>query len=299
MSKRKTVAGHVLAALAQLMWGTTFVASKVLLRYYTPAQILMIRAILAIIAMYIACPHIIKFESLKKEILFALAGLTGITIYFLLENTALTYTYASNVGIIVACAPFFVALACSIFFDNEKISKKFIIGFFLAITGIAIVSLNGQKEVGLNPLGDMMAVFAMVSWGLYSTIVKKIDEWGYNPIMVTRRIFIYAVILLIPALLIQGETFDLNSLVIPRVAGNFLFLGIFGSAIGFITWNYCTRVIGAIKTSVYVYLSPITTLLLSAIILHEKLTLLSVFGIILIFTGLIIAQNLQELLTKD
>ena len=80
----------------------------------------------------------INSENCKKhEILFAGAGLFGIVLYFMLENTALTMTYASNVGII------------------------------MAITGIIAISLNGQKNFALNPLGDGLAFLAMISWGFY------------------------------------------------------------------------------------------------------------------------------------
>lgn len=55
-----------------------------------------------------------------KSSVILMAGLFGIVLYYMLENTALTMTYASNVGIIVACAPFFVAVIVGIFFKNEK-----------------------------------------------------------------------------------------------------------------------------------------------------------------------------------
>ena len=62
------------------------------------------------------------------------AGLFGIVLYFMLENTALSMTYASNVGIIVACAPFFVAVMVGFFFKNEKSGLWFYIGFVIAVT---------------------------------------------------------------------------------------------------------------------------------------------------------------------
>ena len=98
--------------------------------------------------------------------------------YFMMENTALTMTYASNVGIIVACAPFFVAVMVGIFFKSERPGRNFFIGFVIAITGIILISLNGQKSLNLNPAGDFLAFLAMISWGLYSATVKKIEEWN-------------------------------------------------------------------------------------------------------------------------
>lgn len=77
----------------------------------------------------------------------------GIVMYYMLENTALIMTYASNVGIIVACAPFFVAVVVGIFYKNEKPGVNFFIGFVIAIIGVAMISMNGAKSLHLNPKG--------------------------------------------------------------------------------------------------------------------------------------------------
>ena len=69
----------------------------------------------------------------------------------------------------------------------------------IAITGIILISLNGQKSLNLNPAGDFLAFLAMISWGLYSATVKKIEEWNYPTAAVTRRIYFYGIIFLIPS----------------------------------------------------------------------------------------------------
>ena len=160
--KKQQIIGHVLACGTQMMW--------------------------------ILFPHTLKIVDKKRELAFAGAGLFGIVLYFILENTALTMTYASNVGIIVACAPFFVAVIVGIFFKNEK----------------------------------------------------------------------------------------------PEIILNFLFLGVGASALGFFLWNLSTKWIGAIKTSVYIYVSLVV---LSVVILHEKMTFVSVTGALLILLGLIVSQK--------
>ncbi|MBC5713163.1 EamA family transporter [Roseburia sp. BX1005] len=91
-------------------------------------------------ALFLVSPHPVKISDKKRELCFA-AALTGLVLYFLLENTALSTTYASNVGIIVACAPFFVAVMVGIFF-KEKQGVNFFIGFVIAITGVILISLS-------------------------------------------------------------------------------------------------------------------------------------------------------------
>ena len=227
----------------------------------------------------------------KRELAFAGAGLFGIVLYFMLENTALTMTYASNVGIIVACAPFFVAVIVGIFFKNEKPGVNFFVGFVIAIIGIAMISMNGAKSLHLNPKGDMLAFTAMISWGFYSAIIKKIGEWDYPTAAVTRRIYFYGMLFLIPVLRWQGVSWDVTVFKKPEIILNFLFLGVGASALGFFLWNLSTKWIGAIKTSVYIYVSPVVTVVLSVVILHEKMTVVSVAGAILILLGLIVSQK--------
>lgn len=288
---KKKLLGHGMACGTQIMWGATFVSTKVLLSYFLPAEVLFTRALLAFFTLLLFYPHHLKLKNPKQELAFAGAGLFGIVLYFMLENTALTMTYASNVGIIVACAPFFMAVMVGFFFKNERSGIYFYIGFVIAIAGVILISLNGQKNLQLNPLGDGLAFLAMISWGCYSALVRKIGEWEYPVIAVTRRIYFYGILFLIPVLLQQHASWKPELLLKPEVFSNFLFLGLCASAMGFLLWNLSTKWIGAVKTSVYIYVSPVVTVVLSMLVLHEKITLVSLAGSILIFIGLIISQK--------
>lgn len=286
----KQLLGHILACGTQIMWGATFVSTKVLLNYFQPVEILFIRMLLAVIALFVIDPHPLRLGDRRRELAFAGAGLTGLVLYFLLENTALTMTYASNVGIIVACAPFFVAVMVGLFF-KEKQGKNFYIGFVIAIAGVIMVSVSGKQSFHLNPFGDFLAFLAMISWGAYSAIVKKISEWDYPIVAVTRRIYFYGVILLLPVLLYEEDGWNLSAFWEPTVIANLLFLGLCASALGFFLWNLATGWIGAVKTSLYIYVSPIVTVVLSMFVLHEKMTVFSVIGSVCILIGLMISQG--------
>ena len=291
---KKQIFGHVLACGTQMMWGATFVSTKVLLTNFLPVEVLFTRTVLAFFALLLFYPHRLKLKNPRQELAFAGAGLFGIVLYFMLENTALTMTYASNVGIIVACAPFFVAVIVGIFFKNEKSGMNFYIGFVVSIAGVILISLNGQKTFNLNPLGDGLAFLAMISWGCYSALVKKIGEWDYPIIAVTRRIYFYGILFIIPVLLQQHASWKPELLMKPEILANFLFLGLCASALGFLLWNLSTKWIEAVKTSVYIYLSPVVTVILSVFVLHEKMTTASVAGALLIFAGLVISQKKKK-----
>lgn len=102
----KTAAGHLAALVTILIWGTTFISTKVLLQDFQPIEILFFRFVLGLIALFLVYPHPLKGTSLRQELTFAAAGLSGVCLYYLLENIALTYTMASNVGVIISVAPF-------------------------------------------------------------------------------------------------------------------------------------------------------------------------------------------------
>ena len=108
--ENKASRGHLAALLTILIWGTTFISTKVLLVDFQPVEILFFRFVLGLLALLIVCPRRLTGTTLRQEIVFGAAGLCGVCLYYLMENIALTYTMASNVGVIISAAPFFTAI---------------------------------------------------------------------------------------------------------------------------------------------------------------------------------------------
>lgn len=99
-------------------------------------------------ALLLIFPRSLGKTSLRQELTFAAAGLTGICLYYLLENIALTCTSASNVGVIVSAAPFFTGIMTHIFLkEEEKLRGSFFLGFLVAMAGICLISFNGTKRL--------------------------------------------------------------------------------------------------------------------------------------------------------
>ena len=114
MHSRSRLLGHTFALLVTIVWGTTFISTKLLLRAYDPLAIMTYRFVIAWVILFFLHPKPLLPKSLREELPFMAAGLTGLTLYFILENTALAYTLASTVGIIISAAPMFSALmTCS------------------------------------------------------------------------------------------------------------------------------------------------------------------------------------------
>ncbi|MCM1254062.1 MAG: DMT family transporter [Clostridium sp.] len=293
MENKKTT-GHLAALLTILIWGTTFISTKILLVDFLPVEILFFRFIMGFLALLAAYPKRLKGVSFKQELTFAAAGLCGICLYYLLENIALTLTLASNVGVIISVAPFFTALLVHFFIKaEEKLQARFFIGFAIAMLGIAFISFHGSK-LELNPAGDLLALFAALVWACYSILTRKISSFGYPVISATRRTFFYGILFMIPALILFDFRMDFTRFANVTYLFNILYLGLGASALCFVTWNFAVKELGAVKTSVYIYMVPVITVVTSVLVLHEQLTILAGAGTVLTLIGLFLSEYKTE-----
>lgn len=293
MNGQRTLRGHLAALLTIFIWGMTFISTKVLLKGFTPVEILVLRFLLGYAALWVMFPRRLRFSGLRRELLFAGAGLCGLTLYYLFENIALTYTLASNVGVIVSVSPFFTALLAHFTLDGEKLHARFFVGFAAAIAGIFLIDFNGSFVLRLNPLGDFLALLAAMIWAVYSVLMKKISLLGLPTIGCTRRIFFYGLVFMAPAVWVSPFRFSAGSLFNPVMLLNLLFLGVGASAMCFVTWNWSVGVLGAVKTSVYIYLIPIITIAASVLLLGEQLTWVALLGAALTMAGLFLSEKIR------
>ena len=288
---KKTTAGHIMALITIVIWGTTFISTKILLADFTPIEILFFRFLLGLFVLIAIYPRRLRIKDKKQELTFAAAGLCGICLYYLLENIALIYTMASNVGVIISVAPFFTAILSHMFLrTEEKLKAQFFVCFVVAMTGICLISFNGE-ELELNPIGDILAIVAAFVWAIYSLLTRKISGYGYNTIQTTRRIFTYGIVFMLPFLFVFNFSLDVQKVIKPEYALNLIYLGLGASALCFVTWNYAVKVLGAVKTSEYIYIVPVITIVTSVIVLKEEITWTAALGIGLTLIGLFVSES--------
>lgn len=282
--------GHLAALLTIVIWGTTFISTKVLLVDFQPVEILFIRFMMGFLALLAVCPRRLQGVTRRQEGLFALAGLCGVCLYYLLENIALTFSTASNVGVIVSASPLFAALFSLILSrGKDRPGWHFLGGFLLSMGGICLISFNGS-QMALDLRGDLLAVIAAMVWAVYSLLTKKIGSFGWNVILTTRRIFFYGILFMIPASAFLPFRWELGRLANGSYAAMLLYLGLGACAMCFVTWNYAIKTLGPVKTMVYIYLVPVITVICSVLILHETVNVLSGVGTALTLAGLILSQ---------
>lgn len=282
---------HILAILTSAIWGTTFISSKLLLQEgLSPAAIMILRFVLAYVLMLPFVKGKWFCKSVKDELLMVLLGISGGSLYFLLENTALIYTQASNVAIIIAATPLLTMLTVNLL-DRGKGASKRLYGYSLmSLAGVALVILNGNFVLKLNPIGDLLTFGAVVTWVIYSIIIAKVQE-RYSSWMITRKIFFYGVVTLLPYFLFEPWDVTWEMVSRPMVWGNIAYLGVLASLGCYMTWNIVIKRLGAVDATNYLYINPIVAMITANLLLGERITPLAIAGTALILVGVYLAER--------
>ena len=326
---RRRFSGWIAAGFAIAVWGVTFASTRVLLEDFSALEINIARFGLAWVAL--ALGGVLRRSRrghagrvtlpLQNDIpigkdglpwwLFAAMGFTGVFAYQFLENCAIYYTNASNVAILVSFGPVVTAVMARVLTNDHSLSPRLVLGSLVAVVGVALVALNGVVNFQLRPLGDAMALCAMVSWGIYSVLVEEANRMGVEPIVAVRKSFGWALFMMLP-LAVWGVTpsgfvaldgsysvtldADAN---LERFASvlnwvNLAFLGVLASAACFVLWSRACRVLGMVRTTIGLYITPIVGVVFAALFLKERITWLSVVGGVLVLCGVAVANKRRE-----
>jgi drug/metabolite transporter (DMT)-like permease len=286
------VLGHLTALLVVMIWGETFVSTKMLLNAgLMPADIFFYRFLLAYVLTWFVSYKRLFCRNITDELTTFALGVLGGSLYFLTENMALVYSTASNVAILLSSCPLLTALLLSIFYKSERLSKKQIFGSLLAFLGMVMVVLNGQLILHLNPRGDALAIGAAVCWASYSLLMKRVMH-KYSSWFISRKVFFYGLLTILPYYaLVSPLNTDVNILSRPVVYGNLLYLGAVASMFCYIMWNWTLSKLGAVKATNYLYLQSLFTMLFASLILHERITWMAIGGAAILILGMIRAER--------
>ena len=292
MTRNSNIFYHLVAFLTVAIWGTTFVATKVLmLNGLSPAQIFTLRFSIAYVLMLCFNHRRFLADSGKDEAKMALLGITGGSLYFYSENEAMNFTTTTNTSLIVCSCPLFATLLVRMVYkDSSRIHIVQLLGSLLAFVGMIIVVLNGRFVLHLSPVGDALAFTACMCWAIYSLLMKSVSN-HYGAAFITRKVFFYGVLTILPYYLFIPGFPPIEVFSRPQVFGNLLFLGCLASMICFLTWNWCISKLGTVKATNWVYFNPITTMIFASWVLNEKITPYFLVGATCILLGMYVADK--------
>ncbi len=290
---------HLVAFIVVAIWGSTFVCTKLLLLSgLSPAQIFTLRFIIAYILLlgYSLTKNHRWFSKVwQDEVLMFALGLTGGTLYFLTENTAMNYTTTTNTSLIVSLSPLVAALLISLFYKSLRLNKVQSVGMLMAAMGVVTVVLNGHFVLHLSPIGDSLAFSAALCWGFYSLLMIPANM-RYDTVFVTRKVFFYGLVAMIPYYLLTPDEAIIFTPAVARfftfqILLNLLFLGCVASMACFLAWNWVLKKLGPVVATNYVYFNPVTTILFAWVVLSEQITIYFILGTILILVGMYLTEK--------
>ena len=293
---------HVVAFLVVAIWGTTFVFTKLLLLGgLSAAQIFALRFIVAYVLLLAFCLFKgIRWmaDSWRDELLMALLGLTGGSLYFLTENSAMNYTTTTNTSLIVSLSPLIASALIGFFYRSERLTRLQSFGSLMAAVGVVLVVMNGHFVLHLSPRGDLLAFSAALCWGAYSLLMVPANQ-RYDTVFITRKVFFYGLLFMIPYFLCFPGLGVRQLVRHPSLLWNLLFLGSVASMLCFLAWNWVLKKLGPVVATNYVYLNPVTTIVFAWFVLHEQITLFFILGTILILLGMYLADKRGALRPKE
>ena len=172
MFKSKDLLYHSIAILTVIIWGTTFVSTKILINTgLSPVEILLYRFVLAYFCILTIAHRRLWANCVKDEFLLFLSGLCGGSLYFIAENTALGITLASNVSLLICTAPIITTVLSHLFY-KESLRKGLLYGSLVALFGVGLVVFNGSVLLKVNPLGDFLTLVADLPFKYQTRVIE-------------------------------------------------------------------------------------------------------------------------------
>lgn len=274
-----------------IVWGSTFVATKICLAYLTPAEILTLRLLLATPVLF----GLIVLQKIKPRFTPAekrrlLIGSGVFTLHFLIQITGMQYTSATNTGWIISVTPLILVIL-SHFILKERIRINDVVGVVAATAGILVLMSRGDfSSLGwLASPGDWLVLVSAHTWAVYTIVGRDLSR-SHNPIGVAFAFLLPATIVMT---LYVGLTSDWSRFVHlplePLVA--LLFLGIVAMGIANWWWQKGVASIGAAKAGTFLYIEPLATTLLAVPILHETVNVFTFAGGFMVLCGVYWAQR--------
>jgi len=290
--KKKNI--NFLMVLTAFFWAGAFIAGKLSAPFIPPFTLTFLRFSVATLVLY----GIIKYRKesiyiLKKEDIpfFLFTGLVGMFGYHILFFSALRLTTAISSSIIGATNPIITTIL-SIIFLKDKITKKRLFGIILSFTGVFLTITNADINI-LTTLsfnkGDLLMLVAVLMWSSYSVFSKWVMP-RYSPITLTFYSFLFCTIFLIPFVIYEHPWTLISSIPYYSYIAS-IYMSIFASVIGYLVQQISIKEIGPSKTSIFINLVPIFSIVLSVSILGETISSIKLLTALLIIAGVYICQK--------
>ena len=282
---------------AVLLWSSSFIALKVAVSAFDPMVMVFGRMFSSLIGLSVlrltvwrnAPPILLNRSVTRREWKFViLLALCEPCFYFVFEGYAMTYTTASQAGMVVSALPLAVVLAAWLLL-GERPHRRVWIGFVLAVVGVVWLSAGSvATESAPDPVfGNMLEALAMLCSALYVICAKQLSS-RCTPVLITTvqslaGLCFFLCLLFLPAVKLP-DAFPL----LPTLA--VLYLGVGVTMISFLLYNFAIRSVPASRTAAFLNLVPVLTLFMGMVFLEERLTAGQWVASALVIGGVVLSQ---------
>lgn len=288
-SKRREIFAYISLFFCMITYGASFFAMKVGLQEYSPATLMMFRMLIASCAFAPFMATVYKNIRIRKQDIGLLLLMTVCEpcLYFLFESNALNLTTASQAGIVCSMLPLFITLGAIVVL-REKVPLAAFGGFLIAIVGSIILSSDSTAtEIAPRPfLGNVLEFLAVIMTTVSIITTKYLME-KYPPFFLAGFQTVSGAVFFTLLHMFQGHPFHLNINITLFII---IYLGIV-TVSDYALYNFAMCTLSASKASAFLYLQPVFAIFFGVVFLNEYLTMLQIFAVLLIFTGLILSQK--------
>jgi drug/metabolite transporter (DMT)-like permease len=295
---RKRVTAYIEVTFAVVVWGMSFIATKLALRDLAPITIVWLRFAIGVLILGIATGlrHQFSLPKGRDWLYLAILGFLGITFHQWLQSTGLVTAQASTTAWIVATTPVFMAILGFIFL-HEKFDWIQLSGILLAIIGVLLVVSKGNIEglLGGNfgEEGDFLIMISAINWAVFSILSRRSLEkhqatWMMFFVMTFGWFFTSLLFIL------NGDIQDIGNLTWTSLLG-IGFLGIFCSGLAYIAWYDGLKAIPASQLGAFLYLEPLVAVIVAWFVLGEYMLPISLLGGAIILLGIRLVQKTREI----
>ncbi len=294
MPKSKLIP-YLEAVFTVVVWGGTFIATKIALEEVSPATIVWIRFAMGVVILGATVVLRKQFAIPEKSewLYFALLGFIGVTFHQWLQANGLKTAQATTTAWIVATTPVFIALLGWLVL-KEKLNWIQVGGITAAALGVLLIVSKGDlgalftgKE---GTIGDLLVLISAPNWAIYTVLSRR--ELARHP---AARMMFYVMLLgwLFTTIWIFGFGPGLSEIhnITLKGWGAILMLGIFGSGLAYIAWYDALQALPASQLGVFLNIEPLVTTLLAALLLNESITLLVLLGGGIIILGIYLVNR--------
>ncbi len=284
---------RLLLLFTVVLWGSTFVATKILLPYINPAELLGLRMLIGLpILGAVVLIRKAKFNFTRKEWLSLMLGSAVLTAHFLIQITGLKYTTATNTGWIISITPLILAVI-SYFFLKEVLGKWAIIGIAVATLGVLLLFSKGNFSsiVWLRSTGDWLILVSAHTWAIYTVVIRTVTKTK-DPLAVTFAVLLPTFIIMVGYLIWHNQWPAYTSLPMDATI-SLLVLAVLATALAQWFWQEGVAKIGAAKSGIFLYLEPLSSTALGVAYLNEPFGLFTAIGGLMVLAGVYLAERVK------